>query len=38
METEQDEESMIEDRLKNARKLLLEECLFCLYKSDDLQR
>lgn len=32
------EEQLIDERIKNARRLLPEECIFCLYKSEDLTR
>jgi len=35
-EKELSENELIEERIKNARKLSLEECLFCLLKSQDL--
>lgn len=31
-------EEIIDEKIRTARKILLEECMFCLKKHDDLER
>lgn len=31
-------EEIIDEKIKNARKILLEECMFCLQKFPDIER